>query len=54
MIFAIDGTLVCEVTSASDEFVVPQLPNANVYILKYVENGTLKKKAKVAKLYYNL
>lgn len=54
MIFAIDGTLVCEVTSASDEFVIPQLPNANVYILKYVENGTLKKKAKVAKLYYNL
>lgn len=54
MIFAIDGTLVCEVTSASDEFIVPQLPNANVYILKYVENGTLKKKAKVAKLYYNL
>ena len=54
MIYAIDGTLVCEVTSASDEFVVPQLPNANVYILKYVENGTLKRKAKVAKLYYNL
>ena len=54
MIYAIDGTLVCEVTSASDEFVVPQLPNSNVYILKYVENGTLKRKAKVAKLYYNL
>jgi hypothetical protein len=54
MIYAIDGSLVCEVTSGSDEFVIPQLPNANVYILKYVENGTLKKKAKVAKLYYNL
>ena len=54
MIYTMDGSLVCEVTSVSDEFVVPQLPNASVYILKYVENGTLKKKAKVAKLYYNL
>lgn len=54
MIYSIDGTLVCEVTSSSDEFVIPQLTNAKVYILKYVENGTLKRKAKVAKLYYNL
>ena len=53
-IYGIDGSLVCEITSASDEFVIPQLSNANVYILKYVENGTLKRKAKVAKLYYNL
>ena len=54
MIYSVDGTLVCEVTSSSDEFVIPQLTNAKVYILKYVENGTLKRKAKVAKLYYNL
>lgn len=53
-IYGIDGSLICEVTSGSDEFIVPQLVDANVYILKYVENGTLKRKAKVAKLYYNL
>ena len=53
-IYGIDGSLICEVTSGSDEFIVPQLADANVYILKYVENGTLKRKAKVAKLYYNL
>lgn len=53
-IYRIDGSLVCEVTSTSDEFIIPQLLNANVYILKYVENGTLKRKAKVAKLYYVL
>lgn len=54
LVYSIDGRLVCEVVSASDEFIVPQLVEGKVYVLKYVENGTLKRKAKVAKLYYNL
>ena len=53
-IYTLDGRLVKEIPTESDEFRVSGLVNGEVYILKYAERTTLSRKTKVAKLYYDL
>ncbi|MBO5346379.1 MAG: M6 family metalloprotease domain-containing protein [Paludibacteraceae bacterium] len=53
-VYTLDGRLVKEISSTTNEFVVSGLVVGDVYILKYAEKGTLRRKTKVAKLYYNL
>ena len=53
-IFSLDGRLVKEMPTESDEFIIDGLVNGEVYILKYAMRGTLNRKTKVAKLYYDL
>ena len=53
-IYTINGSLVASVPVTSNEIVIPQLTNGQVYIIKYSAENDIKRKDKYAKFFYNI
>lgn len=53
-IYTRDGELVTEIPATSNEFVIPELNNGVLYVLKYAKKGDQKRKTRVGKLIYGV
>lgn len=53
-IYTINGSLVASVPVTSNEIVIPQLTNGQIYIIKYSAENDIKRKDKYAKFFYNI
>ena len=53
-IYTINGSLVASIPVTSNEIVIPQLTNGQIYIIKYSAENDIKRKDKYAKFFYNI